>query len=145
MTRDEAVTVLRLLTRPYNVEMDQVLVDVWFNAALAKIEASQAKAVAMQLIASQTYMPKPAQFIEVHRSHHVAQRQALPAPEREEPSSYGAHYVAAMREDMARIGKGGTTERKHTAERWDQCHECRAREEHIRAHMRAPQTTTETW
>lgn len=145
MTRDEAVTVLRLLTRPYNVEVDQVLVEVWFNAALAKIEASQAKAIAMSLIATQTYMPKPAQFVEVHRSQHVAQRQALPPAAHQPPSTYGAHYVAAMREDMARIGKGGTQERLHVAEKWDQCHACRDREEHIRAHMRTTETTTETW
>ncbi|TXH09478.1 MAG: hypothetical protein E6R03_16730 [Hyphomicrobiaceae bacterium] len=143
MNRNEAVEVLRLLTRPYNVEMDQLLIDVWFNAALAKIDSNEAKRIVLNLVSTQTYMPKPAQFIELRRSQSLQQRQALPPATYEEPSSYGSHYVAAMREDIAQIGKGGTAEPKHSAERWEQCNACRDRDEHIRAHMRTRQQREE--
>lgn len=43
------------------------------------------------------------------------------------PTTYGRLWLAHIRKEMAKIGQGGvpSEQRKHTAEKWEQCPECK--------------------
>jgi hypothetical protein len=77
MTRDEAIRVVKLLAKPHNVSVDAALVDVWFNACLARTDFVDGLAIARELASTARFLPKPVEFTAIAKRRDGADRKPL--------------------------------------------------------------------
>jgi hypothetical protein len=126
MNRAEAAGVLRIVFGATNITVDDAKAEVWYRSALNHLDVTEATAIAYDLAASVDRLPTPAVFNELRRAKLQPARQntrALPEPPADE--YLGKAWLAAMRTDQEKIGKGSTGTHLHTEERWEQCGGCR--------------------
>lgn len=79
MTKDEAARVMRLICRPYNVAIDDALLQVWWDAALERSDYDTGLSVARDLVKHNTFMPRPAEFNTLMRRRTDPMRDSIAA------------------------------------------------------------------
>lgn len=112
MNELEAGRVVKLIARPHNVTVDEELLDVWYNAALATRDYEESLFIARTLTEHCKFMPKPSEFNEIARQRAApARSKALPAPAAgrsydDTPSETKQRILAEMRATREALQRG---------------------------------------
>lgn len=81
MNSEQAMRVLKILCRAHLVTPDASLLDVWYNAALEKVDYGIGLEIARDLAGSKDRMPKPVHFNDLVKARNRHPANQLPATE----------------------------------------------------------------